>query len=108
MQPLSLAYRRLALTVVLLGLALAGTAVAQQTESRIIGKVLDQSKSALPGATVTVTSSATGAERTAVTDTDGSFAVTNLGPGTYVIAIDMPSFAAKKETLVLGVGEIAN
>jgi hypothetical protein len=108
MQPLSRASRRAALTFVLISLALAGTAIAQQTESRIIGKVLDQSKAALPGATVTVTSSSTGAERTAVTDTEGSFAVTNLGPGTYIVAVDMPSFGATKETLVLGVGEVAS
>ncbi|MGH9204179.1 MAG: carboxypeptidase-like regulatory domain-containing protein, partial [Vicinamibacterales bacterium] len=81
-------------------------AVAQQTESRIIGKVVDQSKAALPGATVTVTSVQTGAERTIVTDADGAFSITNLGPGAYTVAIDLPSFAPKKETVTLGVGQI--
>src|SRR4030095_14834586 len=106
MQPSSRAYRRLALTFVLITLALADTAIAQQTESRITGKVLDQSKAALPGATVTVTSAQTGAERTGVTDAEGVFTITNLGPGDYTIATDMPSFTPKKETVTLGVGQI--
>ncbi len=106
MQPLSRAYRKLALAFMLISLALAGTAIAQQTESRITGKVLDQSKAALPGATITVTSAQTGAERTGVTDAEGVFTITNLGPGTYTIAIDMPSFSPKKETVTLGVGQI--
>jgi hypothetical protein len=83
-------------------------AVAQQTESRIIGKVVDQSKAALPGATVTVTSMQTGAERMAVTDADGAFSITNLGPGVYTVAVDLPSFAQKKETVTLGVGQVEN
>jgi hypothetical protein len=42
--------------------------LAQQTESRIIGSVLDASKAVLPGATVTVTSKTTGAVHETVTD----------------------------------------
>lgn len=93
----------LALVLVMAGVALA---IAQQTESRIIGKVLDPSRAALPGATVTVTSARTGAERTAVTASDGAFSITNLGPGVYTLAVEMPSFAPKRETVTLGVGQI--
>jgi hypothetical protein len=100
------AYRSLALTFVLISLGAASTAIAQQTESRIVGKILDQSKGALPGATVTVTSVQTGAERTDVSDAEGAFTITNLPPGTYTIAVDMPSFSPKKETVTLGVGQI--
>ena len=53
---------------------------AQQTESRIAGRVLDDSKAAMPGVTVEVTSKSTGAVRTAVTGGDGTYTVTNLGP----------------------------
>jgi hypothetical protein len=81
-------------------------AMAQQTESRITGKVLDQSQAALPGVTVTVTSKATGAARTAVTDTEGNYAVTNLGPGTYTVLMELAGFGPKTRDVVLGVGQI--
>ena len=54
---------RLVSLVTLVLFLVAGPAFAQQTESRIIGKVLDSSKAALPGVTVTVTSKDTGATR---------------------------------------------
>ena len=62
-----------------------GPVAAQQTESRIVGRLVDDTKGSIPGATVTVTSSQTGAVRTVVSEGDGSFTVTNLGPGTYVV-----------------------
>ena len=55
-------------------IAAPALALAQQTESRITGRVLDQSQAALPGVTVTVTSKRTGAVRTDVTDGEGTYA----------------------------------
>ncbi len=86
-------------------IAAPALALAQQTESRITGRVLDQSQAALPGVTVTVTSKSTGAVRTDVTDTQGNYAVTNLGPGTYTVAIELSGFAPKTREVVLGVGQ---
>ena len=80
-------------------------ATAQQTESRIIGTVADQNGAILPGVTVTVTSSATGQVRTAVSDEQGRFTITNLGPGTYQVAFELSGFAPRREDLTLGVGE---
>ena len=54
-----------------LALVTAAPAAAQQTESRIVGKISDASGAVLPGVTVTITASQTGAVRTAVTDADG-------------------------------------
>ncbi|MBY0495248.1 MAG: TonB-dependent receptor [Cyanobacteria bacterium] len=82
------------------------SALAQQTESRITGKVVDQSQGTLPGVTVTVTSKATGAARTAVTDGEGNYAVTNLGPGTYTVLVELAGFAPKTRDVVLGVGQM--
>jgi hypothetical protein len=81
-------------------------AAAQQTESRISGKILDQSKAALPGVTVTVTAKATGAVRTAVTDVDGAYTITNLGPGAYVVTTELAGFGPRTREVVLGVGQI--
>src|SRR5688500_5675637 len=96
-----------------LGLAIAffvcvtlpGRAAAQQTESRIIGRVLDQSQGALPGVSITVTHKSTGAIRTVVSDGDGNYVVTNLSPGTYLVNIELAGFGSKTREVVLGVGQ---
>ena len=87
-------------------LALPVRATAQQTESRITGRVLDQSKAALPGVTVNVTSKENGGVRTIVTEGDGTYVVTNLGPGGYVVKLELSGFATKTRDIVLGVGQI--
>ena len=95
---------RLASVLTLVLFLVAGPAYAQQTESRIIGRVLDSSKAALPGVTVTVTSKDTGATREAVTDADGSYVITNLGPGAYVVSVELAGFQTQRREVVLGVG----
>jgi hypothetical protein len=84
----------------------AALANAQQTESRIVGRLLDSSKAAVPGATVTVTSKHTGASRVAVSEGNGSFAVTNLGPGAYTVQVELAGFAPQTREVVLGLGQI--
>ncbi|MCA1585317.1 MAG: carboxypeptidase-like regulatory domain-containing protein [Acidobacteria bacterium] len=72
----------------------------------IVGQALDQSAAALPGVTVSVTSTETGAVRTTVTQGDGSFAVTNLGPGNYEVRFELPGFQGVMKTVRVGVGQI--
>ncbi len=86
---------RLGGLLALLACGLPAPLAAQQTESRIVGRLLDDSKAALPGVTVTVTSKQTGAVRTAVTDADGSYVVTNLSPGVYTVQFELTSFATQ-------------
>ena len=88
-------------------LSFAPLALAQQTESRIVGRILDPSGATMPGATITVTSLDTGAIRTDVAGSDGAFAVTNLGPGRYEIKAELDGFQATSRQLVLGVGQIS-
>ncbi len=97
---------RLALALALVLTLVSGAAFAQQTESRIIGKVLDSSRAALPGVTVTVTSKDTGAARATVTDGDGSYAITNLGPGAYAVVVELAGFQTHRREVVLGVAQI--
>ena len=78
---------------------------AQQTESRVTGRVLDDSKGAMPGVTVTVRSKSTGAVRTAVTGGEGEYSVTNLGPGTYTVSFELSGFSAQSRDVLLGLGQ---
>ncbi len=86
-------------------LALAAPVAAQQTESRIIGKVTDANGGALPGVTVTVTATQTGSIRTAVTNPEGRYVVTNLGPGPYEVRVELSGFAPNRGELSLGAGD---
>ena len=79
---------------------------AQQFESRIVGKVIDQGNLALPGVTVHATSKETGQVRSAVTDGDGTYAITNLTPGAYTIVFELEGFANKTETILLGMAQV--
>ena len=82
------------------------TAAAQQTESRIVGRLVDDSRAALPGVTITVTSPQTGAVRTVVSEGDGAYVVTNLAPGAYTVQVDLAGFGPQTRTVVLGLGQV--
>ena len=99
-------FRFVATVVALTAVMSPGAVFAQQTESRITGRVLDDSKAAMPGVTVTVTSKTTGAVRTAVTGGEGEYTVTNLGPGTYTIAFELSGFSNQSREALLGVGQL--
>jgi hypothetical protein len=86
--------RALSLAVAAL-LVVPGPALAQtrSTSADLSGVIYDQSKSVLPGVTVTVTNADTGLVRTAVTDGEGRYAVLALPPGTYNLRAELQGFA---------------
>ena len=84
-------------TVVLL-LLLALPASGQISTAQLSGKVTDTSNAVLPGATVTVTQTDTGAVRSVVTDSDGSYLVSNLSPGPYRLEIALQGFRTYVQT----------
>src|SRR5215831_14034351 len=67
--------RLASLTLVCLVLLSAGAWAQESASSSISGQVIDSTKGAMPGATVTVTNLGTNAQRTAVTDAEGRFSV---------------------------------
>ena len=79
-------------------LLLALPASAQISTAQLNGRVTDTSSAVLPGATVTVTQTDTGAVRTVVTDADGSFLVSNLSPGPYRLEVALQGFRTYVQT----------
>src|SRR5207244_12737741 len=71
-------------------IAAAPAALAQESASSgIVGQVLDSTRGALPGASVTVINTGTNAQRAAVTDADGRFSIPNLPPAVYRIHVQL-------------------
>jgi hypothetical protein len=77
---------------VLLTCLLAVTAFGQGTTGTLTGTVTDPSGAVVAGATVTIVNPATGAERTAETNSAGIFEVQALPPGKYTITVEAKGF----------------
>lgn len=90
-------------------LVFSHASLAQESaSSSILGQVLDASQAAVPGATVTVTDIGTGAQRTAVTDSEGRFAVPGLRASRYAVRVELQGFqTAEIQEMVLRAGEVA-
>jgi outer membrane receptor protein involved in Fe transport len=82
------------ITAFLVGLVctIAVNAGAQERFGSLIGTVIDTTKAAVPGATVTATNKETGAARVVVSGADGSYRVPDLEPGRYSVTIELQSF----------------
>jgi hypothetical protein len=78
-----------ALTLVL---AIPGAGLAQTGAASLTGLVTDQSGAAVPGATVTATNQATNVEYTAVSNESGSYTLTSLPVGTYIVKAELSRF----------------
>ena len=93
--------------IVLCSIWLAATpAVAQQTTGSITGRIVDDQGAAVPGATVTAKSAATGFTRTDVSDGEGIFRLTALPVGNYDMTTELSGFS-KVETkgIIVNVGQ---
>lgn len=76
---------------------ITGALFAQKTTGDIIGTVTDPQGAVVSGATVTVRSNATNAERTATSDASGVYSVANLDAGKYQVKVSSKGF---KESVV--------
>lgn len=93
--------------VVLLLLGLATTAAAQRTTGQIIGKVLDESGSVLPGVTVTLRGEGVAGAPTVVTSDTGVYRFPVLPPGTYTVEYALTGFSTvRREGIPIGVGSV--
>jgi hypothetical protein len=85
----------------------APTQAQVTTAGRLVGVVTDQTGAVIVGADVKVRDEATGAVIETQSGADGSFAVSNLKPGNYVVTVTMAGFkAAEFRNVKIIVGQI--
>ncbi|HSL23664.1 MAG TPA: TonB-dependent receptor [Vicinamibacterales bacterium] len=83
---------------IVIGLLLsAASAGAQDYRARVQGAVLDQSRAALPGVTVTLSNDATGVATTRVTDGQGRYIFDFVDPGTYTVTAELEGFSRAEQ-----------
>ncbi|MCX6027653.1 MAG: TonB-dependent receptor, partial [Chloroflexi bacterium] len=88
--------------LMVLALPLAGA--AQTQTGGVTGAVSDASGGVLPGATVTIKSSDTGAVRSTVTDSAGRYVIANVAPGPYELTVELAGFSKQTSKLVVSAG----
>src|SRR5207245_1351899 len=88
--------------LVLLIAGLCSQVFGQSTNATLSGTAEDSSRAVLPGATVTVSNTATGVTSTVVTNESGTYNVPSLQPGPYKITAELPGFQTKSYEVTLG------
>ena len=72
--------------------AVAGSAAAQEFRATVKGQVVDTSKAAVPGATVTVQNTDTGEVATTTSNAEGNYTLPFLRPGSYTLTVELSGF----------------
>ena len=80
------------------------SAQAQNATGGIRGVVTDPSKAAVPGASIVVKNTDTGAERSTTANAEGEFQVPTLIPGPYEVKITAPGFKTAKLDVTVSIG----
>ncbi|HTZ58990.1 MAG TPA: TonB-dependent receptor [Acidobacteriaceae bacterium] len=85
-----------------------GRCAAQMASAELAGTVLDSTGAAVPGATVTVTNTATSIARSTTSEKNGEYVITALAPGDYNVTVESPGFRKLEQTgLVLQINQQA-
>ena len=87
-----------------------GQVFAQSTVTGAIrGKITDPQGAIIPNASITVTNSGTNKSQTQTATDDGTFRITNLEPGLFVVEVTSGSFAPfRQENVVVEVGQVTS
>src|SRR6266850_703492 len=80
-------------------------AAAQLTTADIVGTVTDTTGGVVPGATVTITNTATEVTLVVVTDRVGNYVVNLLPPGRYRVRIELEGFRSVVRDIPVGAGD---
>src|SRR6516162_4228950 len=89
---------RVALLVIFGMLLLPSAARSQALNGSVVGNVRDASDAAVPGATVTLTSTTTNQNREVVTDAQGGYNFATVQPGVYSIRVTKGGFATLEQS----------
>lgn len=89
-------------------LMLGGTVATAQQNANIIGRVLDSTGLAVPGASITVRETVTGRQFTTVTNDGGEYRVLNLPPGKFRVEARAEGFRPGAAEVEILVGQAAN
>lgn len=85
----------------LFGLAVLSPLIAQTLDTEILGTVSDPDAATVAGATVTISSLASGITRTVTTATDGKYEVRYLVPGEYTVEVRAAGFRTERRSGVV-------
>src|SRR6266436_1192384 len=88
-------------------LLLSGNVLAQELATLKV-TVNDQTGAVIPGATITLKNTATGAKRTDVTESHGLSVIPGLPPGSYELTAEAKGFTARELPVSLSVGQTAS
>ena len=87
--------------ILIVGLAVPASAAAQGGDGSLRGTVRDEQGGAIPGVTVTATSPTLIAPAIAVSESDGTYRLVNLPPGTYTVQAELQGFTTFRREGVL-------
>ena len=94
--------------LLVLGTALPALAQSQAINGSIEGTVTDSSGAALPGVTVTITNTDTGAQRVVVSGTEGAYRAPLLALGSYDVRAELQGFKKfEQKGITLSAGQTA-
>lgn len=94
------------LLALLVALSFSAPAFAQLEQGRLTGFVTDAQGAALPGVTVTATSTALLGANTAITEVDGRYLFPSLPSGRYQLQFELAGFQTTiRENIVLALGQ---
>jgi hypothetical protein len=77
---------------VLVVLGICSVAISQTVSTRVSGTVKDVAGATVPGAKVTLIDASTKDQKSATTNEEGNFSITDVRPGTYMVTVEGAGF----------------
>ena len=101
-------FTRFVALVMVLGMAIPAAAQSQAVNGTIEGTIKDTSGAALPGVSVTVTNTDTGAQRVVISGTEGEYRAPLLPLGKYALVAELQGFKKfEQQGITLQAGQTA-